>query len=112
MRDQLLAELNKLTTRVAELRSAETVDPAELTDAIIRVDAVRSEIAAFDAVAPTTNIPAAPAAVETFGRAAAALRQRLARRPARLWRARLRPRQRLGARHLPRRVLGRSALPE
>jgi HK97 family phage major capsid protein len=70
-RDALVADLNKATETLSSIRTAETADASEMTDAIVRVDAIRSEIAAFDAAAPA-HIPAAPAtASESFGRSAA-----------------------------------------
>lgn len=70
MRDKLMAELNKLADRAAELRDSDaSVD--ELIEVTARINGVRAEIAASDA----RDIPTAPAveavaAPRSFGEAA------------------------------------------
>lgn len=72
MRDKLMAELNKLADRAADLRDGDSnVD--ELIDVTARINGVRAELAALDA----REIPTAPAAEvvpapRSFGEAALA----------------------------------------
>ena len=70
-REHIVAEMNQAAARVAELRSAESVDVDALSGAVIALDACRSELAAFDA--KQTVIAATETKTEevSFGRAAA-----------------------------------------
>jgi HK97 family phage major capsid protein len=70
-RDQLTAELNKLSNRSAELRSADA-STDEILDITARINAVRSEISVIDAREATTPVvESAPVAPQSFGRSAA-----------------------------------------
>lgn len=70
-RDQLMAELNTLASRSAELRSAES-NTDELVEVTARIQAVRSEIAVLDAREAAVVVePTAPEAPKSFGRSAA-----------------------------------------
>jgi HK97 family phage major capsid protein len=73
MRDQLMAELNKLADRAAEIRNDDDNVDA-LIEVTARINGVRAEIAALDArevpAAPALN--SAPAAPRSFGEAAVA----------------------------------------
>jgi HK97 family phage major capsid protein len=67
-RDALVSELNAAQAAVADLRNAEETDTDALTSAIVRLSAVREELAAHDATrTPATITPAAPAARKTLG---------------------------------------------
>jgi|GEM_PF-3097054 len=53
-REQLLAELNKAQDKVAAVRSAEVIDTDALSSAVVELDAVRSQLSAFDAFSTPT----------------------------------------------------------
>lgn len=67
-REAIVADLNVAQQAVAELRSAEEpVDVDALANAIVRLEAVRSELAAIDArQAPALIVPAQPKRPATF----------------------------------------------
>jgi HK97 family phage major capsid protein len=66
-REQLVSELNQAQSAVAELRSAEEVDSDALAAAIVKLEAVRSELGALDArQAPALIVPAQPKRPTSF----------------------------------------------
>ena len=70
-RETIISDLNVAAARVAELRAAEVVDADALSDAVVALDACRSELAAFDAKSVTIAPAADRAASVSFGRSAA-----------------------------------------
>lgn len=66
-REALVADLNLAQQAVADLRSAEEVDSDALAAAIVKLEAVRSELAATDArQTPALIVPAQPKRPATF----------------------------------------------
>lgn len=73
-RDQLVADLNAAAAAVAEMRAAETPDYDAISDGVVKLDAIRSELAAHDQrETPNIEVAEAPQAPVSFGRSVADL---------------------------------------
>ena len=73
-RETLIADLNKAAAEVADLRSTDTVDADALSVAVVKLEAIKAELSAFDVKAPAIVADTTTATADTFGsRAAAAI---------------------------------------